>query len=121
MAHPYGLANASALYQEALHDLYADQIGDIHPLAELVLPSADQFAPAINMVQIRQLDDDSLLPILEADLGAESEGSTKTVTETITDLIANSPSLSKCFPRKIFMICADSVARDGETDAQRVA
>ena len=52
MAHPYGLANAAASYQEALHDLYADQICDIHSLTELILPSVDQFAPAINMVQI---------------------------------------------------------------------
>lgn len=53
MAHPYELANVAASYQEALHDLYTDQIGNIHSLTELVLPSADQFAPAINMVQIR--------------------------------------------------------------------
>ena len=52
MAHPYGVANIAASYQEALHDLYADQIGNIHPLTELVMPSADQFAPAVNMVQI---------------------------------------------------------------------
>jgi hypothetical protein len=44
------------------------------------------------MVQIRQLDDDSLLLILEEDLGAESEGSTETIIETITDLIATTPS-----------------------------
>ena len=89
MAHPYELANAAASYQEALHDLYAYQIGNIHSLTELVLPSADQFAPAINMVQIRQLDDNSLLSIFKVDPGAESEGSTKTITETITDLSAS--------------------------------
>jgi hypothetical protein len=48
--------------------------------------NTDQFAPAINMVQIRQLDDDSILPIMEENPGAESEGSTKTVLETITDI-----------------------------------
>ena len=51
MAHSYGLANTAALYQEALHDLYTDQIKNIHLLNELILPSTDQFAPAVNIVQ----------------------------------------------------------------------
>ena len=110
----------AASCQEALHDLYVDRIGDIHPLTELVLPRADQFAPAINMVQIHQLDDNSLLPILETDLGAESEGSTKTITKTITDLIANTPSPSRSGSR-IFMISTNSAAHDGETHSQCVA
>ena len=114
MAHPYGLDNATASYQEALHDLYVDQIDNIHPLTELVLSSVGQFAPAISTVQIHQLDDDSLLPILEVDPRAKSKGTIK----TITDLIASSPSPPRCFPREIFMISVDSVARNGETDAQ---
>jgi hypothetical protein len=53
----------------------------IQPLSKPNLPITNQFAPAINMVQIRQLDEDSILPILEEDPGAESEGSTKTITD----------------------------------------
>ena len=52
MAQPYGLANITASYQEALQGLYANQIDDIHQLAEFALPSADQSAPTVNMVQI---------------------------------------------------------------------
>jgi hypothetical protein len=73
------------------------------------------------MVQIHQLDDDSLLLILEADPGVESEGSTKTITKTITDLITTTASPPRCFPKEIFMISTDSAARNGETDSQRVA
>jgi hypothetical protein len=69
------------------------------------------------MVHICQLDDDSLLPILEADLGAELEGSTKNITETIIDLITTTASLPRCFPKEIFMISANSAARNGETDS----
>lgn len=73
------------------------------------------------MVQIRQLDDDSLLLILEEDLGAESKGSTETITETITDLIATTPSQPRFFPEELFMISSDSATVDGETNSQRTA
>jgi hypothetical protein len=49
------------------------------------------------MVQIRQLDDDSLLLILEQDLAAKSEGSTETIAETIIDPIQRSGTPSKGF------------------------
>jgi hypothetical protein len=45
------MANTTASYQEALQDLYADHIGDIHSLTELILPSTDQSAPTVNMVR----------------------------------------------------------------------
>jgi hypothetical protein len=47
------LANAVAVYQDALCDLYVDQIGRVHPLYKPDLPVANQYAPVINMVQIR--------------------------------------------------------------------
>jgi hypothetical protein len=49
------------------------------------------------MVQIRQLDNDSMLPILDEDPAVESEGSTKIITETITDILADTPSPPRCF------------------------
>lgn len=51
--------NAAAIYQEALRDRYADQIGYIQPLSEPDLPKADQFVPTVNMVHIHQLGKDS--------------------------------------------------------------
>lgn len=50
VAHPFGLVNAATVYQEAMRDCYADQIGHIYPLTEPDLPKADQFAPTINKV-----------------------------------------------------------------------
>jgi hypothetical protein len=97
-AQRYGSANAVAVYQDALRDIYADQISHVLPLSEPDLPIADQFASAINMVQIRQLDNDSILPILEEDLAVESEGCTKAITKTVTDILAETPSPPRCFP-----------------------
>ena len=34
MALPFGLANAAAMYQDALRGKFADQVGDAHPLAD---------------------------------------------------------------------------------------
>lgn len=117
MAQPYGLPNANASYQEALQGLYADQIGDIHSLAKFALPSADQSALTINMVQICQINDNSLLPILEGNSRVELEGSTKTTTKTITDLILSSITPSKGFFSEIFMISNYSAAHYGETNS----
>lgn len=65
---------------------------------------ADWFAPTINMVHICQLSKDSLLPILEDDLGVESEGSTKTISDTIIDTIINTFVIPWRFPRELLMI-----------------
>jgi hypothetical protein len=56
---------------------------------------------------------------LKEDLGAESEGSTKTVTETITGILAEAPLPPRCFPGELFMIRYDSPPRDRETNSQR--
>jgi hypothetical protein len=40
-AQPFGLVNMATVYQEAMRDRYADQIGHIHMLSELDPPRAD--------------------------------------------------------------------------------
>lgn len=91
-----------------MHDVYADQIDCIHPLSKPDRSFTDQFAPAINMVQIHQLSEDSILPIFEEEPGVESEGFTKTVTKTITDILTETPSPPRRFPGELFMISYDS-------------
>ena len=86
-------------------------------LSEPDVPEANQFAPTVNIVPIHQLGEDLLLPILEVDPGAESEGSTKTITETISDTSV----IPRRFPGELFMISCYSAALDGETNSQRVA
>ena len=42
MALPFGLTSIAASYQDALRDKFANQVGDIYPLAD---PIADQLSP----------------------------------------------------------------------------
>ena len=49
MALPFGLTNVAATYQNDLRGKFADQVGDVDPLAEQI---ADQPPPAVNMLHI---------------------------------------------------------------------
>ena len=70
----------ATIHQDALRDKFADQIGYIYPLADLI---ADQLSPTVNMLQIGQRPEASLHTILEENLGSdEFQGSTETVAET---------------------------------------
>ena len=59
----------------------ADQVGDIHPLANQI---ADQLSPTVNMLHVGRRPEASLHTILEENLDSESQGSTETVAETTT-------------------------------------
>ena len=50
-ALPFGFTNAATTYQDALRGKFADQVGDIHPLADQI---ADQPPPTVNMLHISQ-------------------------------------------------------------------
>ena len=45
MTLPFGFTNIAATYKDALRGKFADQVGDVHPLA-------DQLPPAINMLHV---------------------------------------------------------------------
>ena len=49
MALPFGLSGIATTYQHALRGKFADQVGDVHPLADQI---ADQLPPAINMLHV---------------------------------------------------------------------
>ena len=82
MALPFGLTNITATYQEALWGKFADQVGDVHPLADQI---ADQLPSAVNMLHVGQCPGASLQTILEENPDSKSQGSTKTVAETTAD------------------------------------
>ena len=64
-ALPFGLANTAATYQDALRGKFADQVGDIHPLA-------DQLPPTVNMLHASRCPGASLQTILEESPDSES-------------------------------------------------
>jgi hypothetical protein len=112
-AHPFGLVNAVDVHQNAMQQLYVDQIGHIHGLTELDSPKADRFAPVVNMVQIRLLNEDSLHSILEERPVSDSEGSTSTA--------ASYSIVPRRFGGELFMVSHDSVTQDGEISTERGA
>ena len=71
----------AAVHQDALRGKFADQVGDIYPLADLI---ADQLSPTVNMLQIGRRPEASLHTILEENLDSKSQGSTETITKTTT-------------------------------------
>jgi len=68
-ALPFGLANITATYQDALRGKFTDQVEDIHPLAEQI---ADQVPPMVNMLHASRCPGASLQTILEESLDFDS-------------------------------------------------
>ena len=69
MALPFGLTSVAAAYQDALRGKFADQVGDIHPLADQI---TDQLLPAVNMPHIGRCPGTSLETILEENPDSKS-------------------------------------------------
>ena len=82
MALPFGLTNTTATYQDALRGKFADQVEDIHPLADQIV---DQFPSTVNMMHASRCPRASLQTILEESPDSESQGSTETLAETFTE------------------------------------
>ena len=76
--YPFGLVGVGSTYQDTVHYLFIDHIECDHvdDLYMIDLPKADQLVLVVNMVDIRQISDDSLHTILEESPDAYSEGST---------------------------------------------
>ena len=65
MALPFGLTSVAASYQDALRDIFADQVRDIYP-------PTDQLPSTVNMLHIGRCPGTSLQTILEENLDSES-------------------------------------------------
>lgn len=65
------------------------------------------------MVQICPLNEDSLLSFEEENLESDSEGSTSTA--------ASYSIVPRRFGGELYMVCHDSITRDGETSTQHGA
>lgn len=67
------------------------------------------------MVQISQIQDESLHTILEEDPSSELQGSTNTLTKTVP----HCPCFPPGFGGELFMVSIDSQTRDNETDREQ--
>jgi hypothetical protein len=95
-----------------------DHVSDLYLLD---LPKPDHPAPTINVVEIRQIREDSLSTILE-----ESTGSTgphgANYTHTLIDPYGEVfPAFPPGFGGAVFAVSNDEPTRDGETDRERAA
>ena len=84
MALPFGFTNVAATYQDALRGKFTDQVGDIYPLADQI---ADQLPPVVNMLHVGRRPRGSLQTIPGENPDSESQGSTKTIAKTTTELL----------------------------------
>lgn len=107
----FGFANVVSSYQRALTRDIADRVTSDLGLAN---QSTDRCAPTINMVQISQIQDESLHTILEEDLSSESQGSTSTHTETAPPCLR----FPLGFGGELFMVSVDSRTCNNETDQE---
>ena len=87
-ALPFGLTNIVVTFQDALRGKFADQVGDVHPLADQI---ADQPPPAVNMIHVGRRSGASLQTIPEENPDSESQGSTETLAETTTEQLPLPP------------------------------
>ena len=101
MALPFGLTNVAATYQESLRGKFANQVGDVHPLADQI---ADQPPPAVNMLHVSRCPGASLQTILEENPDFESQGSTESLAKTFTE----QPPLPPFWGGLIFNVSIDS-------------
>ena len=118
VALPFGIANAAATFQDALRGKFADQVGDIHPLADQIIDKlADQPPPTVNMLHVGRCPKASLQTILEENLDSESHGSMEIVAETTTELLPLPPFRGSAF----FSVSIDSPPQNGKTEEERAA
>jgi hypothetical protein len=121
--YPYGLVNAASEYAAYIPHLFVDPAERDHAsnVCLIDLPELDHPAPTVNVVEIRQIREDSLSTILEEGTGStESHGTS--YTRTLIDpfgqeFLAFPPG----FGGAVFAISNDEPPRDGETDQERVA
>jgi hypothetical protein len=121
--YPYGLANTTFKHAARISHLFMDfterDYFSDHYLIDM--PKLDHPAPTVNVVEIRQIGEDSLSIIPEEITGStESHGAS--YTRTLIDpygqeFLAFPPR----FGGAVFAVSNDEPPRNGETDQERVA
>jgi hypothetical protein len=121
--YQYELANAASEYTTYIPHLFVNPTERDHilDLCLIDLPEPDHPAPTINVVEIRQIGEDSLSTILEESTWSiESYGTS--YTHTLIDPYGKEFSaFPPGFGGAIFAVSNDEPPHDGKTDQERVA
>jgi hypothetical protein len=107
--YPYGLVNAASEYATHIPHLFVDPTERDHilDLCLIDLPEPDHLVPTVNVVEIRQIGEDSLSTISEEGTGStESHGTS--YTHTLIDSYGQEfPAFPPSFGGAIFAISND--------------
>jgi hypothetical protein len=116
--YPYGLANVASEYTACIPHLFVNSAERDHVLdiCLIDLPEPDHPAPTVNVVEIRQIGEDSLSTIPKESTGStESYGTS--YTRTLIDPYGQEfPTFPPGFGGTVFAVSNDEPPRDGETD-----
>jgi hypothetical protein len=121
--YPYELVNAASEYTIRIPHLFVDptECDHILDLCLIDLPELDHPAPTVNVVEIRQIGEDSLFTIPEESIGS-TESHATSYTRTLIDPYGQEfPAFPLGFGGVVFTVSNDEPPRDGETDQERVA
>jgi hypothetical protein len=114
--YPHGLVNAASEYTARIPHLFVDPTKRDHvlDLYMLDLPEPEHPAPTVNVVEIRQIGDDSLSTIPEESIGYTRPHGT-TYTCTLINLYGEDFSaFPPSFGGDIFVVSNDEPPCDGE-------
>jgi hypothetical protein len=121
--YPYGLVNATFEYTALIPHLFVDPAKHDHilDLYLLDLPEPDHPAPTVNMVQIRQIGEDSFSTISEESTGSTGSHGTNYTCTLIDPYGEHFLAFPPGFGGAVFTVSNDETPRDGETDQERAA
>jgi hypothetical protein len=121
--YPYGLVNAASEYTARIPHLFVDPAKHDHvlDLYLLDLPKPDHPAPTVNVVQIKQIGEDSLSTIPEESTGSTGSHGTNYTRTLIDPYGEDFPAFPPGFGGAIFAVSNNETPRDGETNQERAA
>jgi hypothetical protein len=116
------LVNAASEYAARIPHLFVDpaECDHVSDLYLIDLSEPDHHAPTVNIVDIRQIKQDSLSTILEEGTGSTDSHGTN-YTHLIDSYGQEFPAFPPGFGGAIFAVSNDEPPRDGETDQERIA
>jgi hypothetical protein len=120
--YPYGLVNVTSKYTSRMPRLFMDPTEHDHisDLYLLDLPGLDHPVPTVNIVEIKQIGEDSLSTILEESTGSTISHRTNYTCTLIDPYGQEFLAFPPGFVGTIFAVSNDEPPRDGETDQERV-
>jgi hypothetical protein len=121
--YPYGLANVASKYVARIPRLFVDLAECNHVLGLYLidLSEPDHPAPTINVVEIRQIKEDSLSTIPEESIGSTESHGTSYICTLIDPYGQEFPAFPPSFKGAVFTVSNDEPPHDGETNQERVA